>query len=69
MSCYGGILRGAPTPRIDKLATEGMRLLNVHITGRETRQINEVLRQRCFFVRQRTMLRNRIIGSLAASTK
>src|SRR5262249_15829125 len=24
----GGILRGAPTPRIDKLASEGMRLLN-----------------------------------------
>ena len=28
--------------------------------GRESRQIKEVLRQRCFFVRQRTMLRNRI---------
>ena len=24
----GGILRGAPTPRIDQLAAEGMRLLN-----------------------------------------
>lgn len=24
----GGVLRGAPTPRIDKLASEGMRLLN-----------------------------------------
>lgn len=24
----GGILRGAPTPRIDKLASEGTRLLN-----------------------------------------
>jgi transposase len=33
---------------------------SVHIVGRETRQIKEVLRQRCFFVRQRTMLRNRI---------
>jgi hypothetical protein len=26
----GGILRGAPTPRIDKLASEGMRLLAAH---------------------------------------
>jgi hypothetical protein len=25
--CGGGILRGAPTPRIDKLAGEGLRLL------------------------------------------
>jgi hypothetical protein len=33
---------------------------SVHIVGRESRQIKEVLRQRCFFVRQRTMLRNRI---------
>lgn len=32
----------------------------VHIPNRRTRQIKEVLRQRCFFVRQRTMLRNRI---------
>jgi arylsulfatase len=29
----GGMLRGAPTPRIDKLASEGMRLLN---QGRHT---------------------------------
>jgi hypothetical protein len=29
VGCYGGgILRGAPTPRIDKLALEGTRLLN-----------------------------------------
>lgn len=29
VGCYGGgILRGAPTPRIDAFATEGMRLLN-----------------------------------------
>jgi arylsulfatase A-like enzyme len=27
----GGILRGAPTPRIDKLATEGTRLLNFNV--------------------------------------
>lgn len=33
---------------------------SVHIPCRETRQCKEVLRQRCFFVRQRTMLRNRV---------
>lgn len=27
----GGILRGAPTPRLDKLASEGMRLLNFNV--------------------------------------
>ena len=27
----GGILRGAPTPRIDALAGEGMRLLNFNV--------------------------------------
>lgn len=32
----------------------------VHIPSKETRERKEVLRQRCFFVRQRTMLRNRI---------
>jgi Sulfatase len=32
VGCYGGgILRGAPTPRIDKLATEGTRLLNYNV--------------------------------------
>src|SRR4029077_18180840 len=38
----------------------GRLVSSVHIAGRETRQIREVLRQRGFFVRQRTMLRNRI---------
>jgi transposase len=38
----------------------GRLVSSVHIAGRETRQIKEVLCQRCFFVRQRTMLRNRI---------
>ena len=38
----------------------------MHIVGRETRQIREVLRPRCFFVRQRTMLRNRIHRLLGA---
>lgn len=31
-----------------------------HIASKPTRECKEVLRQRCFFVRQRTMLRNRI---------
>jgi arylsulfatase A-like enzyme len=32
----GGILRGAPTTRIDKLATEGMRLLNFNVEAQCT---------------------------------
>jgi Sulfatase len=32
VGCYGGgILRGAATPRIDKLASEGTRLLNFNV--------------------------------------
>ena len=32
VGCYGGgILRGAPTPRIDRLAAEGLRLLNYNV--------------------------------------
>jgi arylsulfatase len=32
LGCYGGgELRGAPTPRIDKLASEGLRLLNFNV--------------------------------------
>jgi len=32
LSCYGaGSLRGAPTPRIDALAAEGIRLLNFNV--------------------------------------
>ncbi|MBI4194294.1 MAG: arylsulfatase [Betaproteobacteria bacterium] len=32
LGCYGGgILRGAPTPRIDQLASEGLRLLNFNV--------------------------------------
>ncbi len=32
LGCYGGgALRGAPTPRIDHLATEGLRLLNFNV--------------------------------------
>ena len=37
LGCYGGgVLRGAPTPRIDKLATEGMRLLNFNVEAQCT---------------------------------
>ena len=32
----GGILRGAPTPTIDKLAGEGMRLLNFNVEAQCT---------------------------------
>jgi arylsulfatase len=32
LGCYGGgMLRGAPTPRIDALAAEGLRLLNFNV--------------------------------------
>lgn len=35
--CYGGgILRGAPSPNIDKLASEGMRLLNFNVEAQCT---------------------------------
>jgi arylsulfatase A-like enzyme len=37
VGCYGGgVLRGAPTPRIDKLATEGLRLLNFNVEAQCT---------------------------------
>ena len=37
LGCYGGgILRGAPTPRIDGLAEEGMRLLNFNVEAQCT---------------------------------
>ena len=29
----GGIIRGAPTPRLDKLAAEGLRLTNFDVPG------------------------------------
>src|SRR6188768_794596 len=32
----GGIVRGAPTPRIDKLAAEGMRLTNFNVEAQCT---------------------------------
>jgi arylsulfatase A-like enzyme len=37
VGCYGGgVLRGAPTPRIDKLATEGTRLTNFNVEAQCT---------------------------------
>jgi len=37
LGCYGGgILRGAPTPRIDTLAAEGTRLLNFNVEAQCT---------------------------------
>lgn len=37
LGCYGGgVLRGAPTPRIDKFASEGMRLLNYNVEAQCT---------------------------------
>ncbi len=37
LGCYGGgIIRGAPTPRIDRLADEGMRLLNFNVEAQCT---------------------------------
>src|SRR5215471_10791098 len=37
VGCYGGgILRGAPTPRIDRLASEGFRLLNFNVEAQCT---------------------------------
>ena len=41
-------------------------ICSVHIPCKATRERKEVLRQRCFFVRQRTMLRNRIHRLLGA---
>ena len=37
LGCYGGgVLRGAPTPRIDQLAAEGLRLLNFNVEAQCT---------------------------------
>ena len=37
LGCYGGgELRGAPTPRIDRLATEGTRLTNFNVEAQCT---------------------------------
>jgi len=37
LGCYGGgVLRGAPTPRIDKFASEGLKLLNFNVEAQCT---------------------------------
>ena len=44
VGCYGGgVLRGAPTPRIDQLATEGLRLLNFNVEAQCTPSRSAVL--------------------------
>lgn len=48
-----------------RLLRAGM-VCEVHIPSKTARQRKEVLRQRCFFVRQRTMIRNRIHRLLGA---
>ena len=52
--CYGGgILRGAPTPRIDKLASEGTRLLNFNVEAQCTPSRSAILTGR-FSIRSGT---------------
>jgi arylsulfatase len=44
MGCYGGgVLRGAPTPRVDKLASEGLQLLNHNVESQCTPSRSAVL--------------------------
>jgi hypothetical protein len=57
--CYGGgILRGAPTPRIDKLATQGIRLLNYSVESQCTPSRSALLTGR-FALRSGTTRVNR----------
>jgi arylsulfatase A-like enzyme len=54
VGCYGGgIVRGAPTPRIDKLATEGTRLLNFNVEAQCTPSRSAILTGR-FSIRSGT---------------
>jgi arylsulfatase len=54
VGCYGGgVLRGAPTPRIDALATEGMRLLNFNVEAQCTPSRSAILTGR-FSIRSGT---------------
>jgi arylsulfatase A-like enzyme len=44
LGCYGGgVLRGAPTPRIDKLADEGLKLLNFNVEAQCTPSRSAIL--------------------------
>jgi arylsulfatase A-like enzyme len=59
LGCYGGgILRGAPTPRIDRLAREGLRLLNYNVEAQCTPSRSALLTGR-FAMRSGTMRVNR----------
>jgi len=49
----GGVIRGAPTPRIDKLATEGTRLLNFNVEAQCTPSRSAILTGR-FSIRSGT---------------
>jgi len=54
LGCYGGgILRGAPTPRIDKLATDGTRPLNFNVEAQCTPSRSAILTGR-FSIRSGT---------------
>jgi arylsulfatase A-like enzyme len=54
VGCYGGgIIRGAATPRIDKLATEGIRLLNFNVEAQCTPSRSAILTGR-FSIRSGT---------------
>ena len=44
LGCYGGgVLRGAPTPRIDKIAGEGLKLLNFNVEAQCTPSRSAIL--------------------------
>ena len=44
VGCYGGgVLRGAPTPRIDALAAQGLRLLNFNVEAQCTPSRSAIL--------------------------
>lgn len=44
LGCYGGgVLRGAPTPRIDQLASDGLRLLNFNVEAQCTPSRSSIL--------------------------
>src|SRR5207302_3687605 len=59
LGCYGGgILRGAATPRIDRLASEGLRLLNFNVESQCTPSRSALLTGR-FSIRSGTMRVNR----------
>src|SRR6187399_1715011 len=54
VGCYGGgVTRGAPTPRIDKLASEGMRLTNFNVEAQCTPSRSAILTGR-FSIRSGT---------------